>query len=73
MFSNDYDITYKDVRFYSFVQLVDIKNTTEEFKIPVSLYYDGSDLRGDVGICVSPGNSKVRDKFTEVAAKTLKV
>lgn len=71
MFGRNCDMFYKEVRFDSFVKLVEIQRQ-DKYKIAVSLMYNGSDLCGDVEISVAPGHCKLKDEFLHIAAETLK-
>ena len=38
---------------------------------PITLYYEGTNSRGDVSIACSPGNNKAKSKFLEYAGDLL--
>ena len=62
-------VKFRDVRFKSFVKLVEIKESDVRFRIPVSLTYNGSELRGDVEIDI--GDCRLNEDFIKIASETL--
>lgn len=68
------DITYRDVRFRSYVDLVKAKKEEPRFNPGVSLWYFGNETNGRVEIEYSRNLSIVdRDSFTKLAGETLQV
>ena len=69
-FDDDVYAEFKDVRFGTFCLLVEERNGNDLYS-PITLYYEGTNSRGDVSIACSPGNNKAKSKFLEYAGDLL--
>lgn len=70
-FEDDVFVTFQEVRFNKFVELVNRKKDNEDFFGPIRLFYEGSDSRGEVSIACAPGNSSAKEAFMKAVTEIL--